>query len=50
MIDAIPTLAWSCSPDGATEFLNQRALASFVGDPAITSSAENRQLLKSGLP
>jgi formate hydrogenlyase transcriptional activator len=27
MIDAIPTLAWSCSPDGATEFLNQRWLS-----------------------
>jgi len=26
MIDNIPTLAWSCRPDGATEFLNQRWL------------------------
>src|SRR5262245_7229563 len=26
MIDTIPTLAWSCRPDGATEFLNQRWL------------------------
>jgi PAS domain S-box-containing protein len=26
MIDAIPALAWSCRPDGATEFLNQRWL------------------------
>ena len=26
MIDKIPTLAWSCRPDGATEFLNQRWL------------------------
>src|SRR5712692_9194259 len=24
MIDTIPTLAWSCRPDGTTEFLNQR--------------------------
>jgi hypothetical protein len=24
MIDKIPMLAWSCRPDGATEFLNQR--------------------------
>jgi hypothetical protein len=24
MIDKIPTLAWSCLPDGTTEFLNQR--------------------------
>lgn len=23
MIDKIPTLAWSCRPDSATEFLNQ---------------------------
>src|SRR5437588_10863526 len=26
MIDSIPTLAWSCRPDGTTEFLNQRWL------------------------
>ena len=26
MIDTLPTLAWSCQPDGATEFLNQRWL------------------------
>jgi formate hydrogenlyase transcriptional activator len=26
MIDQIPTLAWSCLPDGTTEFLNQRWL------------------------
>src|SRR5713226_7601813 len=26
MIDNIPTLAWSCRPDGTTEFLNQRWL------------------------
>jgi PAS domain-containing protein len=26
MIDKIPTLAWSCWPDGITEFLNQRWL------------------------
>ncbi len=26
MIDKIPILAWSCRPDGATEFLNQRWL------------------------
>src|SRR5918999_1136669 len=26
MIDTIPTLAWSCRPDGTTEFLNQRWL------------------------
>src|SRR4026207_28008 len=26
MIDQFPTLAWSCGPDGATEFLNQRWL------------------------
>ncbi len=26
MIDTIPTLAWTCGPDGATEFLNQRWL------------------------
>ncbi len=26
MIDQIPTLAWSCWPDGTTEFLNQRWL------------------------
>jgi formate hydrogenlyase transcriptional activator len=26
MIDRIPTLAWSCWPDGTTEFLNQRWL------------------------
>jgi len=26
MIDALPTLAWSCLPDGTTEFLNQRWL------------------------
>lgn len=26
MIDIIPTLAWSCRPDGTTEFLNQRWL------------------------
>ena len=26
MIDKIPTLAWSCGPDGTTEFLNQRWL------------------------
>ena len=26
MIDRIPTLAWSCHPDGSTEFLNQRWL------------------------
>jgi PAS domain S-box-containing protein len=26
MIDKIPTLAWSCHPDGTTEFLNQRWL------------------------
>src|SRR5258705_12762401 len=26
MIDKIPTLAWSCWPDGTTEFLNQRWL------------------------
>src|SRR6266850_1305237 len=26
MIDQIPTLAWSCVPDGTTEFLNQRWL------------------------
>ena len=26
MIDKIPTLAWSCRPDGSTEFLNQRWL------------------------
>lgn len=26
MIDAIPALAWSCRPDGATEFPNQRWL------------------------
>jgi formate hydrogenlyase transcriptional activator len=26
MIDNIPTLAWSCHPDGTTEFLNQRWL------------------------
>src|ERR1700682_400323 len=26
MIDKIPTLAWSCRPDGTTEFLNQRWL------------------------
>ncbi len=27
MIDKIPTPAWSCRPDGTTEFLNQRWLA-----------------------
>jgi PAS domain S-box-containing protein len=27
MIDQIPTLAWSCRPDGTTEFLNHRWLA-----------------------
>ncbi|PYV40835.1 MAG: hypothetical protein DMG06_18995, partial [Acidobacteria bacterium] len=26
MIDKIPTLAWSCLPDGTAEFLNQRWL------------------------
>lgn len=26
MIDKIPTLAWSCRPDGTSEFLNQRWL------------------------
>ena len=26
MIDQIPTLAWSCRPDGTTDFLNQRWL------------------------
>ncbi len=26
MIDKIPTLAWSCRPDGTAEFLNQRWL------------------------
>src|SRR5262249_12094185 len=26
MIDKIPALAWSCRPDGTTEFLNQRWL------------------------
>jgi len=26
MIDTIPTLAWSCRPDGTTEFLNKRWL------------------------
>src|SRR5256886_12612017 len=26
MIDKMPTLAWSCRPDGTTEFLNQRWL------------------------
>lgn len=26
MIDKIPTLAWSCLPDGTVEFLNQRWL------------------------
>ena len=26
MIDAIPTLAWSCLPDGAAEFLNKQWL------------------------
>src|SRR5258706_14007235 len=26
MIDTIPTLAWSCQPDGTTKFLNQRWL------------------------
>jgi PAS domain-containing protein len=26
MIDKIPILAWSCRPDGTTEFLNQRWL------------------------
>jgi formate hydrogenlyase transcriptional activator len=26
MIDRVPTLAWSCRPDGTTEFLNQRWL------------------------
>src|SRR2546427_1456387 len=26
MIDKIPALAWSCRPDGSTEFLNQRWL------------------------
>ena len=26
MVDKIPTLAWSCRPDGAAEFLNQRWL------------------------
>jgi len=26
MIDRIPTLAWSCLPDGTAEFLNQRWL------------------------
>jgi PAS domain S-box-containing protein len=26
MVDKIPTLAWSCWPDGTTEFLNQRWL------------------------
>src|SRR6266508_4910263 len=26
MIDKIPTLAWSCRPDGTTDFLNQRWL------------------------
>jgi hypothetical protein len=26
MIDKIPILAWSCWPDGTTEFLNQRWL------------------------
>jgi PAS domain-containing protein len=26
MIDKIPTLAWSCRPDGTTEFLNQEWL------------------------
>src|SRR5215475_14885522 len=26
MINTIPTLAWSCRPDGTTEFLNQRWL------------------------
>ncbi len=26
MVDKIPTLAWSCRPDGTTEFLNQRWL------------------------
>src|SRR2546425_3081362 len=26
MIDTIPALAWSCRPDGTTEFLNQRWL------------------------
>src|SRR5712692_2765459 len=26
MIDTIPTLAWSCRPDGTTEFVNQRWL------------------------
>ena len=26
MIDSIPALAWSCRPDGATEFLNKRWL------------------------
>jgi hypothetical protein len=26
MIDKIPILAWSCRPDGAAEFLNQRWL------------------------
>lgn len=26
MVDKIPVLAWSCRPDGTTEFLNQRWL------------------------
>jgi PAS domain-containing protein len=26
MIDTIPALAWSCLPDGTTEFLNKRWL------------------------
>jgi PAS domain-containing protein len=26
MLDTIPTLAWSCRPDGTTEVLNQRWL------------------------
>jgi PAS domain-containing protein len=26
MIDAIPTLAWTCLPDGATDFLNHQML------------------------
>jgi PAS domain-containing protein len=41
MVDKIPALAWSCRPDGTTEFLNQRWL-DYTGLSTLTLRIEKR--------
>jgi formate hydrogenlyase transcriptional activator len=45
MIDTIPALAWSCFPDGTTEFLNRRWLEyTGLSQPEVTGTGWERSI------